>query len=71
MTGEILSRRIGPHGLEVVTVAGTDLHRPQITLVAGVAGTPDEAEIIARTADLKSFKLKEVRRSAKQDRKGR
>lgn len=70
MTGEVLKSEIGPHGLEVLTVAGTDYRRPQVTVVAGVAGTQDAAEIAARLADLDGFVMREPRRSARQDRRG-
>jgi len=71
VTGEMLDRKIGPHGLDVVTVAGTDFRRPQITFAAGVADTADGVEIMSRVADVDAYVMREPRRSAKDDRRRR
>jgi hypothetical protein len=69
VSGEILDRRIGPHGLDVVTVAATGYVRPQITFAAGVADTTDGEQIMARVADTDTFVMVEPRRSARDDRR--
>lgn len=67
--GEPVDRRIGPHGLDVVTVDAGPLQTPQVTFVAGVADTADAVEIARRMGDLDHFVNHEVRRSHRDDRR--
>lgn len=67
--GDIVGIKERPKGrVEVTAVAGlTVLQR--ITLLPGVLGTPDGAEVIRRASTLPDLAYVEVRRSARDARK--
>lgn len=67
--GDIKTVHRGPHGLAVATIESTTQVTPQITFVEGVLGTPDAAEVMARTGDIDNYKRREVRRAARDDRR--
>lgn len=68
--GHVLDVTVKPESKREVTVTTEDYGRTRITLMPGVLGTDDGAEVIDRASNLRQSTMSEVRRSARDAKRG-